>query len=135
MRKITKHIIHCSDTPDVVTNINVTHIREWHVRERGWKDVGYHFIIRKDGEIEVGRTLDVVGAHCEGHNADSVGTCFVGKKDFTAAQKKAARRIHKMLQGLFPGITLHGHRDFDKHGKTCPNFDPQTLLHDGFPQT
>lgn len=80
IRRITKHIVHCSDSPSG----DVKEIRRWH-KERGWDDVGYHFIVRRDGEIEVGRTLDVPGAHCAGHNADSVGTCLVGREVFTPA--------------------------------------------------
>lgn len=122
MRQVTKHIVHCSDS---LTG-DVAEIRRWH-RERGWNDVGYHFVIRRDGEIEVGRTLDMTGAHCEGHNHDSVGTCIVGKGDFTPAQLKALARVDAMLQALFPNIRLHGHREFNA-GKTCPNCDVHKVL-------
>lgn len=122
MRKITKHIVHCSDS----LAGDVRDIRRWHLA-RGWKDVGYHFVIRPDGEIEVGRTLDEIGAHCEGQNADSVGTCLVGKHGFSPAQIVALKRVHGMLVGLFPGIGVFGHRDFNK-GKTCPNFEVREVL-------
>lgn len=117
MRKITKHIIHCSAN----NGGNVSLIREWH-KARGWKDVGYHFIIRQDGEIEVGRTLDIIGAHCKGHNTDSIGTCLIGDLHFSQAQFTSLRRINKMLENLFPGIEVFPHNHFNKH-KTCPNFD------------
>jgi N-acetylmuramoyl-L-alanine amidase len=122
MRKITKHIVHCSDSPTG----DVKAIRGWH-KERGWDDVGYHFIIRRDGEIEVGRTLDVVGAHVAGHNTDSIGTCLIGRETFMPVQMDALRRIHGMLQRVFPGISVHGHREFNP-GKTCPNFDVHAVL-------
>lgn len=122
MRKICKHIIHCSDSLDG----DVTVIRQWH-RARGWKDIGYHFVIRRDGEIEMGRPLDVVGAHCEGHNTDSVGTCLVGRVAFAPVQLKALEKLDKMLRALFPGITLYGHREFNTN-KTCPNCDVHEVL-------
>jgi N-acetylmuramoyl-L-alanine amidase len=117
MRAITKHIVHCSDSEQG----NVAQVRRWH-RERGWEDVGYHFIIRRDGEVEIGRTLDDVGAHCQGHNVDSVGTCLIGKRDFLPCQFVALRRVHAMLRALFGDIRLHGHCEFNA-GKTCPNFN------------
>jgi N-acetylmuramoyl-L-alanine amidase len=122
MRVITKHIVHCSDS--LVGDVKA--IRQWHLA-RGWRDVGYHFVIRPDGEIEVGRMLDEVGAHCEGHNADSVGTCLVGKKEFSPAQFAALRRVQGMLVALFPGIRVFGHKDFNAH-KTCPNFEVGEIL-------
>ena len=122
MRKVIKHIVHCSDSETG----DVAEIRRWHMA-RGWNDVGYHFVIRRDGEIEVGRTLDVVGAHCEGQNLDSVGTCLVGKSTFMPLQFDALRRIQAMLEQLFPGIAVYGHRDFNPH-KTCPNFEVREIL-------
>lgn len=122
MREIVEHIVHCSDS-DVG---DVAVIRQWHLA-RGWNDVGYHFVIRRDGEIEVGRTLDVVGAHCEGFNSRSVGTCLVGKKDFSVRQMASLKRIHTMLAGLFPGIKAVGHRMHNPH-KTCPNFEVGEVL-------
>lgn len=89
--------------------------------------MGYHFVIRRDGEIEVGRTLDVIGAHCAGFNADSVGTCLVGRDFFSDQQIAALKKIHAMLEDLFPGITVHGHREFNP-GKTCPNMDVHKLI-------
>lgn len=122
MRAIRKHIVHCSDS----THGDVAEIRQWHIA-RGWRDVGYHFVIRRDGEVEVGRTLEDIGAHCEGQNADSIGTCLVGVKDFTPAQFAALRRIHAMLKSMFAGVELFGHRDFNPH-KTCPNFEVREVV-------
>jgi N-acetylmuramoyl-L-alanine amidase len=122
MRKIERHIIHCSASEFG----DVAEIRKWHIA-RGWRDVGYHFVIRQDGEIELGRTLPEIGAHCEGFNATSVGTCLIGTTKFTPAQFARLKKIHTMLQALFPGITYHGHRDFNLH-KTCPNFEVAGVL-------
>ncbi|MCP5405776.1 MAG: N-acetylmuramoyl-L-alanine amidase [Pseudomonadaceae bacterium] len=122
MREIDEHVVHCSDSDQG----NVVEIRRWHLA-RGWKDVGYHFVIRRDGEIEVGRTLETVGAHCEGFNSHSVGTCLIGRRDFTERQFAALRRIHAMLVALFPGIKAVGHRAHNPH-KTCPNFEVSEVL-------
>ncbi|PIZ31057.1 MAG: hypothetical protein COY40_03035 [Alphaproteobacteria bacterium CG_4_10_14_0_8_um_filter_53_9] len=117
MRMIRRHIIHCSDS---LTG-DVKDVRRWH-KERGWRDVGYHFVIRPDGEIEVGRMMSEMGAHCYGHNADSLGTCLIGRDVFSEAQFEALRRLHDSLSRMFPGLELYGHRDFNP-GKTCPNFN------------
>lgn len=122
MREINRHIIHCSASRFG----NVKIFRRWH-KARGWRDVGYHFIIRRDGEIEIGRMLHEKGAHCLGHNDDSVGTCLVGNKTFTEAQFKSLRRVNKMLKEVFPGITAHPHNEYTDL-KTCPNFDIAKVL-------
>jgi N-acetylmuramoyl-L-alanine amidase len=122
MRKITQHIIHCSAS----THGDVQEIRRWH-QARGWADVGYHFIVLQNGEIEVGRMLSEIGAHCEGHNRESIGTCLIGNTEFTPAQFASLRRLHNSLRVLFPGLTAHGHREFNPH-KTCPNFEVDQVL-------
>jgi len=76
-RKVTKEIIiHCSATPEG-KDYTVEDIRRWHLK-RGFKDIGYHYIIYRDGSVHVGRNKDLVGAHCEGHNAISIGICYIG---------------------------------------------------------
>lgn len=122
LRPIRRHIIHCSAS----TQGDVAEIRRWHLA-RGWNDIGYHFVIRPDGEVEVGRMLHEIGAHCEGQNRDSIGTCLVGNTQFTSGQFAALKRLHAMLQRLFPGISAYGHREFNPH-KTCPNFEVHDVL-------
>lgn len=125
MRKITVHIIHCSDTPDnpstSVVDVGVTEIDRWH-RDQGWDGCGYHNVIRRSGKLESGRHLSEIGAHVKGHNRDSIGTCLVGRSHFTDEQFNTLRRLHEDYEFSFPGIKIAGHRDFDKK-KTCPNFD------------
>ncbi|MFZ2619777.1 MAG: N-acetylmuramoyl-L-alanine amidase [Alphaproteobacteria bacterium] len=123
MRNITKHIVHCSDS----THGDVAEIRRWHL-ERGWRDVGYHFIIRRDGEVEVGRPVNEAGAHCQGFNAESIGTCLVGKDTFTPEQFIALKRLHRGLKEQFPRVQLFGHCELNTQGKTCPNFDVHEVL-------
>lgn len=133
-RYVDTLIIHCADTyPDM--NIGVKEIRDWHVKERGWRDIGYHFVIRRDGVIEKGRPLDYIGAHVKGHNKGSIGVCLVGgrgkddkpKNNFTAPQWISLDIIIGQFLKEYPRGKIHGHNEFEK-GKTCPNFDVQKYL-------
>jgi len=114
-------IIHCSDS-DVPEHDNIEAIRRWHVDERGWKDVGYHFFIRKDGSIEKGRDVRIAGAHCKGHNHDSVGICLSGKKEFTLDQYIALGALMQIIHIEYGPMDVYPHNHYDS-GKTCPNFD------------
>lgn len=128
-RTITEIIIHCSATPEY-KNYTAADIRRWH-KQQGWSDIGYHFVIQLDGTIEEGRHVDVVGAHCNGHNQRSIGVCYIGgvaadgrtpKDTRTELQKNALLSLLIDLKGMYPGATIYGHHDFDK-GKACPSFD------------
>ena len=71
-------VIHCSATPPTM-DIGVEKIREWHVDDNGWDDVGYHYIIkRNNGELETGRDESMVGSHARAVNGTSLGICLVG---------------------------------------------------------
>lgn len=127
-RKIDKIIIHCSDSPDSL-NIGFHEINQWH-RERGWLDkksdisCGYHYIVRRNGNVEVGRPESSVGSHVYGQNRSSIGICWVGRDKMTEAQDKAIRQLCRQQlekHGLKP-FDLYGHHEFDEN-KTCPNFD------------
>lgn len=118
---INKIIYHCSDS-DIDTHNDISVIREWHINERGWSDVGYHFFIRRDGSIQTGRPLSKIGAHTKGHNKDSIGVCLHGKNYFTKEQFESAKRIFEMISFFKPHVKAYGHRDFNKE-KTCPNFE------------
>ena len=108
----------------------------WH-KERGWDGIGYHFLIGLNGEVWEGRPLDVVGAHCKGHNHHSIGIAYVGGLDSdcktpcdtrTDAQKEAMRTLVADLRRRMPGIKqVLGHRDLDKT-KSCPCFDVKTYF-------
>ncbi len=83
-------VIHTAATPGASIDISAASIRRYHVNERGFSDIGYHSVVRKDGRIEKGRPEDQMGAHVEGFNAKSIGVCFSGNgdiEDFTQAQK------------------------------------------------
>lgn len=125
--------MHCSATPEG-RDYTVADIDRWH-KQRGWKGIGYHYVIYRDGSIHTGRKIEEIGAHCTGQNADSIGICYIGgvatdgktpKDTRTPAQKAALRGLINELKAKFPGITVHGHREFAN--KACPCFDVKTEL-------
>lgn len=127
-RRITEIIVHCSATPEG-KDYTVNDIRRWH-KQQGWSDIGYHYVIYRNGHIEPGRDVDISGAHCEGHNSHSIGVCYIGgvardgktaKDTRTLAQKAALLSLLKDLRELYPGAKIYGHRDFAH--KDCPSFD------------
>jgi N-acetylmuramoyl-L-alanine amidase len=134
MRSIRKIIIHCADTPASM-DIGAEEIRRWHTdpppKGRGWSDIGYHHVIRRDGTVEAGRAHEVAGAHVISHNSDSIGVCMVGGRgkdnaaeaNFTRAQWAALERLVGMLTRLYPDATVHGHNEFSS--KACPAFNVQ----------
>jgi N-acetyl-anhydromuramyl-L-alanine amidase AmpD len=125
MRKINEIIIHHSDS-DVKAHDDIRIIRKWHTEERGWRDVGYHYFIRKDGVIQRGRPLDVAGAHCVGHNRASIGICLSGEDNFTDVQFCSLHGLLKDLYGEFGRVLTVGHCAYSE--KKCPNFDVDEFL-------
>lgn len=133
MRHINEIIIHCSATPEG-RDYTVADIDRWH-KERGWRGIGYHYVIYRDGSVHAGRPVEQIGAHCTGHNANSIGICYIGgvaadgktpKDTRTPAQRIALRELVEELRAKYPGATVHGHREFAP--KACPSFDVQTEL-------
>ncbi len=126
MRQINKIIIHCSAS-DNPNHDNVDTITQWHW-ERGFSDIGYHFYIDKKGQEFKGRSLSQVGAHCEGHNFDSIGICLGGLKDFKPEQFVSLRDLVKRLMFNYgiKIIDVYPHNFYNKN-KTCPNFDLEKL--------
>lgn len=136
-RHINELIVHCSATPEGC-DYTVEDIRKWH-KSSGWSDIGYHYVIYRNGTVVNGRDVDLVGAHCAkgGHNQHSIGICYIGgvenkpgipvhlqksKDTRTEAQKMALLSLLIDLKKLYPSATIWGHHDFDK-GKDCPSFD------------
>ena len=128
MRKINLIIVHCSATPEG-KDFTVDDITRWH-KARGFKTIGYHFVIYRDGTIHGGRPVNEIGAHCVGHNANSIGICYIGglaadgktpKDTRTDAQKLSLRNLLSQLKKSYPAATIRGHRDFA--AKACPSFD------------
>ena len=128
MRNINKIIVHCSATPEG-KDFSVADIRRWHL-QRGFADIGYHFVIYRDGSVNIGRPLQKSGAHCSGHNKNSIGVCYIGgvatdgktpKDTRTSAQKDSLVRLITELRQQFPNASVHGHREFAN--KACPCFN------------
>ena len=131
MRKITEIIIHCADTPEG-RNDKAADIRRWH-KERGFNDIGYHYVIDLDGTIEPGRDVETAGAHAQGHNANSIGICYIGGKRLnkpadtrTDEQKASLVLLLKYLRAKYKEAKIIGHRDVSE--KACPCFDVKTDL-------
>lgn len=127
MRQIEKIIIHCSATPEG-RNVTVKDIDAWH-RQRGFQCIGYHYVIYLDGSVHEGRKEELIGAHCSGHNAKSIGICYIGgldkngkpKDTRTEAQRESLIRLIGELKFRYPNATVHGHNEFAN--KACPCFD------------
>jgi len=137
MRHLDEIIVHCAATPpdwlsgkDLKTKIKT--IRAWHVNDRGWSDIGYHFVIDRDGAVGTGRSVAVAGAHTSGHNANSIGICLLGGKGswptdrfsdhYTPEQAKALYTLIEELRADHPTIvTVNGHNQYSSKG--CPGFN------------
>ena len=134
MREISKLIVHCSDSPDAF-DIGMREIDQWHL-QRGFLATsgihcGYHFVIRRNGIVEVGRMINEIGAHVEGANEDSIGICLVGTHEFNQNQIKSLKRIIDGLLAQFPEAKIYGHLEFEsakRQGKTCPNMDVHAVF-------
>lgn len=134
LREVTNVIfVHCSATKPT-QDIGAREIRMWHKHDNGWLDIGYHFVIRRNGVIENGRPVDVVGAHAYGYNGDSVGVCLVGGLDssgkpdanFTAEQYEALKTLLRTLKASYPEASIKGHREVSD--KACPSFDATAFV-------
>ena len=134
--KVTVLCVHYSATP-IERDVASADIDQMH-RNRGFKEIGYHFYIRKDGTIETGRDLSQpgrfeIGAHSSGENDSSIGICYeggvraaqpnVGFDSRTAEQKAAMVRLILELLQRFPGAIVEGHRDMPGAATQCPGFD------------
>ena len=127
MRKINKIILHSTATKEGVY-VSLDTIRRWHMVERGWSDIGYHYVVMLDGTVDEGRPIEIQGAHTRGHNRNSIGISYVGgvdnkmnaKDTRTDQQKESLHTLISNLMIMFPEATLHGHNEFSS--KACPSF-------------
>lgn len=124
MRQIDKVFIHCSAS-DHESHDDISVIRKWHVEERHFNDIGYHYFIKKSGEIQTGRPLDKVPAAQKGHNEGSIAICLSGLDHFTEKQFKALKALCHQIDTQHT-VTFHGHREVSN--KTCPNFNYKEVL-------
>jgi len=137
MRSITDIIVHCSDTPpnwrkNQRTSTKVAEIKRWHVKERGWSDIGYHFIIDRDGTVAIGRPITRIGAHTKGRNKGSIGICLIGGKGsnsddnfadhFTPEQENSLFELIDGLNEQHGGLlNFSGHNEHAN--RACPGFN------------
>ncbi len=129
-------VVHCAATPPAM-DIGIVEIRQWHM-QRGFSDVGYHYVIRRDGTIETGRPHTRPGAHARGYNRNSLGICLVGgvkqgsvgtaEANFTPAQYLTLQTLLDDLSTQYPDAEILGHRDLPGVSKACPSFDVREWL-------
>ncbi len=120
-------IIHCSATKEG-KDFNAEDIDRWH-KAKGWDGIGYHIVIKINGEIEYGRSLNHIGAHTKFLNHKSFGICYIGGLDAegkpkdtrTRVQKAALKAVVNAFKEDYPNMTVHGHNEFSS--KACPSFD------------
>lgn len=135
MREINEIIIHCSATrPD--QNISAADINKWHIKQ-GWEGIGYHFFIKLDGTVEPGRPINQVGAHCKGHNSNSIGICYAGgtvrynnqaynTDTRTPEQIRSMYLLIETLLYCFPTIKkISGHNQYAKVDCPCFNVEDE----------
>lgn len=136
-RRIDEIIVHCTATPEG-RDLTVEQIRQDHIKNNHWSDIGYQYVVYLDGTVHLGRDVDISGAHAEGHNSHSIGVVYVGgvenkpgvayknlkaKDTRTDAQKASLLALLMDLRKLYPKARIIGHRDVDTHGKDCPSFE------------
>jgi hypothetical protein len=135
MRKIDEAIIHTTATTrdwmkDATPQEQVNEIRRWHVKDRGWRDIGYHYVIARDGTVVVGRPIELIGAHVRGHNEGTVGIALVGgygsephdqfDAHYTEKQNVALRKLLAELKQRYGITKVSGHNEYAN--KACPGF-------------
>ena len=132
-------VLHCSGVkPDVNQDISV--LDNYH-RKKGWKGIGYHEYVRRDGTVEHGRPMWEVGAHVVGHNKHSIGICYEGGLDAdgvktdtrTPEQIRALRQLVEKYHAQFPDAVIVGHHNLNPL-KDCPCFDAVSEYWDLQPQ-
>ena len=133
-RKITLIVIHCSATR-VTRNFTVEDLEACHMA-RGFRCIGYHYYITKDGEIYPCRPEEEKGAHAYPYNAHSIGICYEGGLDKdghpadtrTEAQKESLQTLLESICTDYPEAEVLGHRDLPNVHKECPCFDVKDWL-------
>lgn len=129
-RVVNLIVVHCTATP-AGRDVTAADVDRWH-RQRGFRCIGYHYLVRLDGRIERGRPENEQGAHCRGHNARSIGVVYAGGLDAngrpadtrTPEQRAALMTLLRDLRRRYPEAVIRGHRDFA--AKACPCFDATT---------
>ena len=124
-------VVHCSATRPS-QDIGARTINAWH-KERGFDKIGYHYVIKRNGNVELGRDEQSQGAHALGYNHNSLGICLVGgsqeedhtkaENNFTDDQWNSFGYLIDQLEDKYLGVKIIGHNEISK--KECPAFDVQ----------
>ena len=146
MRSIDEIIIHCSATPADM-DIGAAEIKHLHTSPqtypikwgrykthgRGWSDIGYHLVIRRNGEVENGRPLEKRGAHARGHNSHSIGIVVVGEdNNFEEVQWNTLKYVVGQYLESYPDARIKGHYQVDTKKPYCPGFDVPEWVEENF---
>jgi len=127
LRKVDRVFLHCSDS-DAKSFDDVEAIRNDHINNNGWKDIGYHFVITQDGTIWEGRNIEQIPAAQKGHNIRSIAICLTGAMVFSEEQFKSLRKLCNKINSEYKSnITFHGHCEVASD-RTCPVFDYKEVL-------
>lgn len=131
-RKISLIVVHCTATEEG-KDYSVEWIRKVH-KSKGYSDIGYHYVIYRDGSLHVGRNINLAGAHARGFNTGSIGVVYVGgcpkgdlkhnKDTRTPQQKETLLHLLKDLRKMYPHARIVGHKDLNATG--CPSFDAKS---------
>lgn len=103
---------------------DIDRVREWHVEGNGWNDVGYHYLVRRSGEVQQGRDEDEIGAHARGYNSQSIGIALEGHGDYERHGYEQILALFRLIDNLcrqyaIPPHRVIGHRETGSP-KTCP---------------
>ena len=126
MRDIKYIVVHCSGADQSQT---IDSIKNHWSNVLGWKNVGYHYIIKPDGDIVKLADVSAVTNGVKGYNKECIHVCYIGGKindNRTKQQRTALIDILKKLKAKHPGAIIQGHRDFPGVKKSCPQFDAKS---------
>lgn len=130
MRKIKYLVVHCTASPQTTTIDSIKN----HWKTIGWKQVGYHKIVKPNGDVVTLAPDDVVTNGVKGYNSESLHVSYIGGIDSrlkaldnrTQGQKDAISQVLHEWRRLYPDAIIQGHRDFPNVNKACPSFDAKS---------
>ena len=104
-------------------------------RAQGWSGIGYHYVVRKDGSIEVGRPRWAIGAHAYGHNSHTIGIHVCGNFEIAEPTWAQVEALSMLIANVCHDYGLPidedhvvGHRDL--MATACPGANLYTRLPD-----